>query len=324
MNFAADFTAIDFETASRRADSACQLAAVTVRGGRIVAQDCWLIRPEPCYFSEFHIKIHGITPAAVEHAPRFGELWPEISDRLTAGCLVAHNATFDIGVLLACLQSHRLAIPELEFTCTRAVARRTWPHRQRYGLKPLATWLGIRFRHHDALEDSLACAKLLLAAGIDQGADSLEDLERRLRLRRGRAGSWGMRAVTAGRARRGAAAPAALRQVAETSVAAASGSAVESEFDLQRALVRGAILQPLRGKRVLIVGRFRLLSTEQLRALTVSLGGSCCELWDDQVQLVVAEGHAARAVRHEAGRLREQGRPIEILDERGFLELANA
>ena len=55
MDFAADFTAIDFETASRRSDSACQLAAVRVREGRIVYQACWLIRPEPFYFSEFNI-----------------------------------------------------------------------------------------------------------------------------------------------------------------------------------------------------------------------------------------------------------------------------
>ena len=40
MDFAADFTAIDFETASRRADSACQLAAVVVREGRIVTSSC--------------------------------------------------------------------------------------------------------------------------------------------------------------------------------------------------------------------------------------------------------------------------------------------
>src|SRR6056297_3406259 len=185
MDFAADFTAIDFETASRRSDSACQLAAVVVRGGQIVDQCKWMIRPEPFYFSQSNIRIHGITPQQVEAEPCFGQLWPEIANRLGDDCLVAHNATFDIGVLLACLSAHRHAIPELQYTCTRAIARRVWPHHRRYGLKPLASWLGIRFRHHDALEDSIACAKILLAAGIDREANSLEDLEKRLRLKRG-------------------------------------------------------------------------------------------------------------------------------------------
>lgn len=193
MGFAADFTAIDFETASRRDDSACQLGMVKVRSGRVVDQACWLIRPKPLYFHHTNIQIHGITPQQVQQEPEFGELWPEIAARIGDDCLVAHNAAFDLRVLIASLKTHRQAVPELLYTCTRAIARRTWPHHRRYGLKPLSEWLGIRFRHHDALEDAMACAKILLAAGIDREADSLSDLEKRLRLKRGHAGAWGMR-----------------------------------------------------------------------------------------------------------------------------------
>ena len=79
------------------------------------------------------------------------------------------------------LRTQRLPIPEFEYTCTRAIAKKTWPHLRRFGLKPLSDWLGIRFQHHDALEDALACAKLLLAAGMDQDCDDLPDLEKKLR-----------------------------------------------------------------------------------------------------------------------------------------------
>ena len=72
---------------------------------------------------------------------------------------------------------------------------------RRFGLKPLSDWLGIRFQHHDALEDALACAKLLLAAGMDQDCDDLPDLEKKLRLQRGRAGSWGMKGPSTQRKR---------------------------------------------------------------------------------------------------------------------------
>ena len=51
MDFAADFTAIDFETANHQPDSACQLGVVVVRNGQVVDQFTWMIRPEPLYFS---------------------------------------------------------------------------------------------------------------------------------------------------------------------------------------------------------------------------------------------------------------------------------
>ncbi len=317
MDFAADFTAIDFETASRRPDSACQLAAVTVRGGRIVDQMSWLIRPEPFYFSEFNIRIHGITPDSVRDSPRFGQLWPEISARFGADCLVAHNASFDIGVLLACLRAHRQTIPELRFACTRAIARRTWPHRRRYGLKPLAEWLGIRFRHHDALEDSIACAKILLAAGIDRAADSLEDLEQRLRLGRGAAGEWGHRlpSTRSGRNRRPSKPLAATGMVAESSPEA------ETPFDLQRAMVRAEFIRPLAGKTVVVCGRFRMLSRQQAELLASRLGGTCCESIDESIDLLVLGDTKSQPDREVAARLQQAGSPIQIVDESEFLAL---
>ncbi len=191
-----DFTAIDFETANSGRHSACQLAAVKVRGGQIVDQQCWLIRPRPFYFSPMNIQIHGIAPEQVADQPEFGQCWSIISRHLSEECLIAHNAPFDIGVLLACLRFHELPVPELAFSCTRLVARHTWAGRPGYGLKPLANWLGVSFRHHDALEDSVACAKILLAAAESSGAGSMEELEQTLCLRRGTAGDWGYRGAT--------------------------------------------------------------------------------------------------------------------------------
>src|SRR5690606_25397263 len=95
-----------------------------------------------------------------------------------------------------------LPVPGLQFSCTRLVAKHTWTDRPGYGLKPLASWLGISFRHHDALEDSVACAKILLAAADSVGASSMEELEQKLSLRRGAAGEWGYRGASRSRSRR--------------------------------------------------------------------------------------------------------------------------
>ena len=324
MDFLADFTAIDFETASRRRDSACQLAAVRVRGGRIVNEAMWMIKPRPMQFSTGNIHIHGITPDRVRDEPEFGSLWGEIDETFGDDCLVAHNASFDIGVLIACLQAHRKPIPQIHFSCTRAVARRTWPHRRGYGLKPLSDWLGVRFKHHDALEDSIACAKVMLAAGIDQEATSLEDLEKRLKLSRGSAGDWGYRGPTTSRRKRKAVAPSAGPQPAPVPAGA-------PPLDLQRLLIRAEFIRPLSGKRVVFTGSLSVMDLDQAEALAHRLGGTCQNEVGEQTDYVVIgkasspKSNQPMSVKEEVARtLKKSGRPIEILDEQAFLKLVVA
>jgi DNA polymerase-3 subunit epsilon len=340
MDFAANFTAIDFETATKLADSACQLGAVIVREGKIVDKAMWMIRPEPLHFSRFNIQIHGITPQQVRNEPAFGDLWPQISEKLGDDCLVAHNANFDIGVLLACLRTHKQPIPDIHFTCTRSIARRTWPHHRRYGLKPLSNWLGVRFQHHDALEDSMACAKILLAAGIDKEAKSLEDLEKRLRLARGKAGDWGHRGPQS-RNRRQRNRQADLSkpqpalpflfpdQTANGQAPIQAAAHTETEIDLQRLMIRAEFIRPLSGMQVVFAGRLRTLSRPQAEALATRLGGAVQETIDDSTTILVVgndvetgEHHRAAGVEKDKARqLRAEGAAIKVVDEAEFLGL---
>lgn len=344
MDFAANFTAIDFETANRRSDSACQLGAVVVREGRIVDEAVWMIRPEPLYFSHGNIRIHGITPDRVRNEPTFSELWPEIAAKVGDDCLVAHNASFDIGVLLATLNSQQQEVPELQFTCTRAIARRTWPHHRRFGLKPLSTWLGIRFRHHDALEDSIACAKILLAAGIDREAESLPDLEKRLRLSRGKAGSWGHQGPTGRTSRSRSRAQRVVRessgatqaslpflfpdQVAASPSRRETAPAETASIDLQRLFIRADFIRPLIGKQIVFAGRLRRLSREDAESLAERLGGTCRSNVDDATDYLImgssGKGGSAEDLQREQNRakeLRESGKTIQIVNETEFLGL---
>lgn len=335
-----DFTAIDFETASHRRDSACQLAAVRVRGGEIVDSAVWMIRPRPLFFTRSNIRIHGITPDRVEAEPEFGELWPRISAQLGDDCLVAHNARFDLGVMLACLRSHGRPVPTMQFTCTRAIARRAWPGRRSYGLKPLADWLGIRFRHHDALEDAVACAKVLGAAAVGQQADTLDSLEQTLRLPRGAAGSWGIRSPSSNdRGRRGRSAARArgggpdrtLRLAADGSGGTAEESgAVEPAVDLQRIFVRAELIRPLTGKTVVFTGQLRSLSREIAEELARRSGGCCGGSVTKSTDLVVvgdsdhrtaSAGRVLSVKEERARKLQDEGRPIRIVGEDEFFGL---
>ena len=327
MDFDADFTAIDFETANRRSDSACQLAAVKVRGGQIVDQAMWMIRPEPFFFSRMNIGIHGITPDQVEHELEFGQLWDDIAAQFGDDCLIAHNAGFDMGVLMACLSRHRKPIPDMQYSCTRAIARRTWPRHQRYGLKPLSDWLGIRFQHHDALEDSIACAKILLAAGIQRKATSLADLEKKLRLSRGRAGSWGKKGPTQVRAKR----RLSETRATEAQEQRASYRVSESAVDLQRLLIRADFVRPLSGHRIVFTGRLRTISREDAELLASRSGGECVESVSAQTSFLVvgaAEPSAATGGHHLTNeqqaveQLRREGHNIRVVNENEFLRLA--
>jgi len=180
-----DFVAIDFETANRQPNSACQLAAVVVRDSEIVAEHCWLIRPPRLFFSPMNISIHGIRPADVADALTMEGVWSELQAIVDGHVLVAHNARFDMGVLVHSLAAHDVACPAIEFTCTRLLAKAAWPGKNAYGLKPLGQWLGIDFKHHDALEDARCCAMIALAVERTQSPMELAQLEAALQLSRG-------------------------------------------------------------------------------------------------------------------------------------------
>lgn len=276
-----DFTAIDFETANQRRDSACQLAAVVVQEGEIVDRQMWLIRPRPFFFSHWNVQIHGIHPERVAAEPEFGELWPTIAGHLGSACLVAHNAPFDIGVLLACLRAHDHWVPEIDFTCTRLIARAAWPGRSGYGLKPIANWLGIDFQHHDALEDSTACARILLAAAAKTGATSLRQLEHQLKLSRGHADgreyqgpkrSRGTKkTVSAGLGLSPSSGPCSP---STSSPPEPLETILESGLDVQRLFVRAEFLRRLIGKQVVFSGRCQSLSHQHAEQLAIKLGAT--------------------------------------------------
>ena len=69
--------AIDFETANRFRNSACQVGAVLVQDGRVVDTYMSLIRP-PGNFEAINIAVHGITASKVRSAPTLAAIWPTL------------------------------------------------------------------------------------------------------------------------------------------------------------------------------------------------------------------------------------------------------
>jgi len=156
------FAAIDFETADPGRDSACALGLVRVEGDRIVARAYRLIRPPRPSFS--FTWLHGIAWEHVANEPEFGRVWPPMARFLEdVEFLAAHNASFDASVLRSCCAEAGIEPPHVPFRCTVRIARRA------LGIRPakldhVCERLGIRLRHHNALSDAEACARIVLAA----------------------------------------------------------------------------------------------------------------------------------------------------------------
>lgn len=158
------WVAIDFETATPAADSACALGVAVIEGTTVVETASWLIQPPA---NEYHwacTRVHGITEDDTAQAPEFDEVWPEVRPYLEAGRLLAHNAPFDARVLAALVGKHRLRAPALEIACTVAMARKALPALADHKLPTVCSACGIRLtNHHDASADALACASVALA-----------------------------------------------------------------------------------------------------------------------------------------------------------------
>ncbi|MEG0255739.1 MAG: 3'-5' exonuclease [Vagococcus sp.] len=172
-----NFIAYDFETANGQLHSACSIALVMVKDSQIVGNYYSLIKPETS-FNWRNIQIHGIHPEDVEFAPSFVEVWQEIETYFQENRLiVAHNASFDNRVLASCLDYYDLPVAHFLSLCTVRTSRKLYPELSNHKLNTVSDYLSIDLEnHHNALDDSLACAEILLRQEEQYGVEPLKKL----------------------------------------------------------------------------------------------------------------------------------------------------
>lgn len=180
------WVAIDFETATREANSACALGVAVVTDDRVVRSESWLIRPPFNTYEYRNVLIHGITAEDTALAPDFAEVWWELAPILASGPLLAHNAAFDIRVLRALIASFELATPSYEYACTVSLARKAFPRLANHKLNTVCDHCAITLVHHDAASDAIACANVALECAIAAGAGSITAAVERLGVRTAR------------------------------------------------------------------------------------------------------------------------------------------
>ncbi|MBQ9411895.1 MAG: 3'-5' exonuclease [Oscillospiraceae bacterium] len=166
------YIAFDVETPNRYNNRMSAIGISVIEDGVLAGDFYSLVDPEQP-FDWFNSQLTGIDAEAVSGAPVFPELWERIEPLMSSGILVAHNASFDTGVLRKCLIHYEIDwLPRVQGICTVLMGRALLPgigHR----LNELCAYYGIALDHHHAGSDSRACAEILLRY-IEGGADPVK------------------------------------------------------------------------------------------------------------------------------------------------------
>jgi len=154
------FIALDFETANNERNSACSLGLAVVENKVITEQISFLIKPPKSYF--IYTDIHGITWDDVKDKPTFDYIWTDIKKYFNKiDFITAHNVPFDRSVLETCCEHYGIKAPKKEYRCTLQLSRKML-NLESNALDSVCRYYGIDLDHHNALSDTLACAKIMI------------------------------------------------------------------------------------------------------------------------------------------------------------------
>lgn len=156
----------DVETPNRCNDRISAIGVTVVQDGAIKNSFGHLVNPG-APFDGFNIHLTGISPALVENAPYFPQIWEQVSDLFSGSIVVAHNAAFDLSVLGKTLTAYGLPLPDIRYLDTLKLTGKALPELSCHKLNVVCDYYGIPLNHHQAESDSLACVQVLLRLSTD-------------------------------------------------------------------------------------------------------------------------------------------------------------
>ncbi|MDD2370462.1 MAG: 3'-5' exonuclease [Firmicutes bacterium] len=159
----------DVETPNSNNDRICSIGVTIIEDGIVKESENYLVNPE-CDFEYRNINIHGIKPDDIKNAPTFPTVWALIGENFMNNMVVAHNASFDLGVLKKTLLYYEINDLVLMYADTLRIARAILKETANHKLPTLCWYYDIELKHHDSGSDSWACAQLLLNL-VEDGAD---------------------------------------------------------------------------------------------------------------------------------------------------------
>ena len=158
------FFSLDVETANSDSSTICQIGIGKFVNGELAGTWKSLVDPQS-YFHWGNIRVHGITEEMVQGAPAFNEVYPVLRKLLSEN-IVVHHTPFDFHAFNHAYTRFNLKPINIQWLDSSRIVRHTWSQfsKSGYNLANVANHLGIEFRHHDALEDSVAAGKIVVEA----------------------------------------------------------------------------------------------------------------------------------------------------------------
>jgi DNA polymerase-3 subunit alpha (Gram-positive type) len=156
-----DFVVFDIETTGLKAgtEKIIEIGAVKVENGEITGEFSSLVNPQKP-ISEFIRKLTGISDAMVKDAPPISEVLPAFLEFCGDACLVAHNASFDIGFIVHAARQLGLSLNN-PVADTLELSRMLYPELRSHKLNIMAGKLGIDMgSHHRATDDARTTAQI--------------------------------------------------------------------------------------------------------------------------------------------------------------------
>lgn len=303
------FVAIDFETANYKRQSVCSIGIAVVEDFKIVDTYSKLIKPTPNYYERKNISIHNIRPEMTDNEKTFGEIWSEIKPYIEKNQIVAHNASFDFSALRSVLDSYGLEYPELDYHCTMLLSKKLYPGLLNYQLSTVCKELGIELKnHHDAKNDAVACAELMIRICKDNNFESFDDLSKRLNSSSGKFFLFAYKPFNINAQRKHT--PKDLFDIVPES----------SEFDEDH---------PFFNKRVIFTGALSI-SRNEGKQMVVNAGGIVNpDTWNNKTNFLVVgnfdynqfgEGFESSKIK-KARQLIAQGCELEVISEDDFFKM---
>ncbi len=170
------YLALDFETANGHQTSICSVGYALFDDEEIISSGSYLVKPDPFYFNEINIAIHGITDFMTANSPPYCEIRNNFIN-FDFDYYVCHNANFDMNCLTKIAKLQNFQAIEAPVLCTMAMASKILDSGA-ISLDRLCRFAGINLNHHNAESDAVACGRLLNCMLINSGYELPEFLEK--------------------------------------------------------------------------------------------------------------------------------------------------
>lgn len=303
-----DFVAVDFETSNEKRNSPCSIGIVVVKESKVIEKLHYLIKPKEMRFLPMNIWIHGIREEDVINELEFNELWPKIKHHFENSLVIAHNASFDISVLRNTLSLYNIEAPEFNYICTMKLAKNFYTNLDNAKLNTVNDYLGFEFKHHDALDDSLACANILLNISKELKINDINDISNDV-------------GVTLGNVTKNGYKPSSTK---------GNRNKISSkEKSYKKSIYDDVKINALEHKTVVFTGSLGSMSREEAMRLVRKLGGTAGSSVTKKTNLLVTavknlenlnRGQMSNKLK-KAMDLKDSGQNINFISEEEFLQM---